>query len=178
MVYALGVGAAGALVCTVMGGSLLYGLLSLIGVGRFISVGYIFGFALIVSIVAIPPLFFELRKRSLARTVYHFFGDHLEFQYFQFLISPRRGRVRYDGVQDVYQNASALQAHRQLTSIYLYVPGMRYRQAGFAGLEIADVPQRKDYMNRIIDIIEKRGASRLAAAAPPAAAEAGPPGDA
>lgn len=162
----------GFILTTLIGGTLFFILLHMIGIGRFFSAGHIYGFFLIGSIVVLPPLFFELKKKAYARTFFRFYEDYLEYQYFQFLISPRRGRIRYRDVEDVMQEGGALQSQRMLTSILISVPGMNRHPRAFSGLRIEDVPMKLDLMPRILDFIEKseyRAIARAAGAvAPPA----------
>lgn len=167
--------AVGFLLVTLIGGTLFYILLQLIGLGRFVAPGYVYGFFLIGSLVLLPPLFFELKKKAYSRTFFRFYDDYLEFQYFQFMLSQRRGRVRYRDVSDVVQAGGALQSQRMLTTLLILVPGMNYNPRAFSGLKIEDVPQRLDLMPKILDLIENselramaRAASAVAAA--PAAA--------
>lgn len=167
---------------TVIGGTLFFMLLNLIGLGRFIGASYIYGLFLVGSIVALPPLFFELKKRAYGRTVFHFFEDHVDYQYMHFFISLRRSRVRYREVADVRMAGHALQEQRRLTNIYLVVPSMAQHPRAFAGIKIPDVPMSQDYLARILDLIENsetramaRAAGMIPAAAAPAQPVATPP---
>src|SRR6218665_1687466 len=112
--------AAAFLLVAIICGTLFYILLMLIGLG--ISAGYVYGLFLVASLVVLPPLFFELKKKAYSRTFFRFYDDYLEFQYFQFMLSQRRGRVRYRDVSDVVQAGGALQSQRMLTSILIMVP--------------------------------------------------------
>ena len=168
----------GFLLVTIVLGTFVFILFSIIGLTKIIPAGYIYGLFLVGSIVVLPPLFFEMKKKAYARTVYHFHDDHVDFQYFQFFISMRRGRIRYRDISDVTQQANALQEQRRLTNVYLYVPSMAYNARAFAGIKISDVPMRQDTMTRIMDMIENsenrdmaRAAGMMAApaAVPPAA---------
>jgi hypothetical protein len=164
------------LLVTMIGGTLFYILLHLIGIGRFFNAGHIYGLFLIGSLVVSPPLFFEVKKKAYARTFFRFYEDYLEYQYFQFLISPRRGRVRYRDIDDVMQAGGALQSQRMLTNILIAVPGLNRHPRAFSGLKIEDVPQKLDLMPRILDLIEDseyRAIARVSAAvAAPAPAPA------
>ena len=162
--------AAAFLLVTIIGGTLFYILLQLIGLG-FISPGYVYGLFLVASIVVLPSVFFELKKKAYSRTFFRFYDDYLEFQYFQFMLSQRRGRVRYRDVADVVQAGGALQSQRMLTSILIMVPGMNYNPRAFSGVKIDDVPQKLDLMPKILDLIENseyRAMARAAAAVAPA----------
>jgi hypothetical protein len=163
------------LVITVVAGTFFYILLSILGLGRFIAASYIYGLLFVGAIAVIPPLFFEMRKKAYERTAFLFYGDYLEFQYFQFYLSRRRGRIRYADIKDVSQHASALQEHRRLTTIDLYVPSMGYRGRGFSGVSMTDLPQRADYMSQIMRILEVAARNPAPAPAPvmPAAAPDG-----
>jgi hypothetical protein len=156
------------LLVTVIGGTLFFILLHLVGIGRFFSAGHIYGLFLVGSLVVLPPLFFEIKKKAWGRTFFRFYEDYLEYQYFQFLISPHRGRVRYRDVDDVLQAGGALQNQRMLTTILISVPGMNRHPRAFSGLRIEDVPQKLDLMPRILDLIENseyRAMVRVASAA-------------
>lgn len=173
MIQALAVTLVGFLVTTFVFGSFVFILLMMIGLSRHISAGGIYGFFLVVSLLGIPPLFFEIKKRAFQRTIYNFYDDYLDFQYFHNFINRRRGRIRYTDIVDIAQHASALQDHQRLTTIYIYVPGMGMgTRGGFAGVKLVDLPQAKDYMTKIMDLLE----GRTPAAAPqPVAAEAAQP---
>lgn len=162
------------LLVTIIGGTIFYVLLQLIGLGRFVAAGYVYGLFLVGSLVVLPPLFFELKKKAYSRTFFRFYDDYLEFQYFQFMLLQRRSRLRYRDVSDVVQAGGALQTQRMLTSILIMAPNMNYNPRAFSGVKIDDVPQRLDLMPKILDLIEKseyRAMARAAAAVnvPPAA---------
>jgi len=171
----------GFVLTTLIGGTLFFILLNMIGVGRFFSASHIYGLFLIGSIVMLPPVFFEVKKKAYARTFFRFYEDYLEYQYFQFLISPRRGRVRYRDIDDVMQAGSALQSQRMLTTILIAVPGMNRHPRAFSGLKVEDVPMKLDLMPRILDLIENseyRAIARVAGAAAPAPLAPSVPADA
>lgn len=164
MVQAVIAGVVGTVVMTLAGGTLLYILIMLLGLGRLIPAGYVYGLVLVASIVLLPPLFFEMKKKACRQTVCHFYGDYADFQFFRFYLSRRRGRFQYADVQDVFQRANALQEQRALTTLYIYVPALA-AQLGFGPRELPavpvnDVPQRGDQMTRILGII---GQNRAAA---------------
>jgi hypothetical protein len=156
---------------TMIGGTLVYLLFNLIGLGGFISAGAVYGFFLLVAIVGLPAVYFEVRKRAYQRTVYNFYDDYIDFQYFHFLINRRRGRLRYEDVTDITQQAGALQEQRRLTNIYLYAPALGYmRQRGIPGIIMPDLPLSRGYMNQIMNLFEAPGEEE------PAAAEQSVPG--
>lgn len=164
--------AASFLLTTMIGGTLFFILLHVIGIGRFFNAGHIYGLFLIASIVMLPPLFFELKKKAYARTFFRFYEDYVEYQYFQFLISPRRRRVRYRDIGDVFQAGGALQGQRMLTTIAVTVPGLNPHPRAFSGFKIEDVPLKLDLMPRILDLVENseyRAMARAAGVMPPQA---------
>lgn len=146
-------GVVGTIVMTVVGGTLLYVLLMILQLG-FIPPGYIYGLILVASIVAIPPLFFEMCKKAYQRTAFVFYPDHVEYQFFQFFMSRRRGRFKYRDVTDVSQHATPLQEQRGLTTISLYIPALRYQKNSFPGVRIPDVRIKQDHLGKIMDIID------------------------
>ena len=149
---------------TIIVGTLLFVLLGLIGLGRFIDGSYIYGFILIVSIVCLPPVFFEMKKRAYGRTVFHFFEDHVDYQYMPFYMGLRRSRLRYRDIADVRMEGQMLQEQRRLTNILIYVPSMAPNARTFGGLKVPDVPMSQDYMIRIMDLIESSEMRAMASA--------------
>jgi hypothetical protein len=170
MVQALIATFGGFIFSTLLLGTFFFILLMVIGLGRHLSGSAIYGFFFGLSILGIPPLFYELKKRAFQRTIYNFYDDYMDFQYFHFYLNRRRGRVRYSDISDIAQHASALQEHQRLTTVYIYVPGMGLQARGFSGLKLTDLPQAKDYMTKIMDIIERRVTAADAAASVPVAA--------
>lgn len=164
MVQSIMVVAVGFIVVTAAGSIFTYLLLSLILPAKFVKFSLIMQFYLLVSVAGIPPLFYEVKKRALQRTLYNFHEDYLEFQYFQFYINRRRGRLWYRDIADITQHASFLQEHQRLTTIYLYVPGMigAHRQRGFMGLKLEDLQQSKGYLNKVMDVVDMAMTGRLA----------------
>jgi len=150
---------------TIIAGTVLFVLLGLIGLSRFIDASYIYGLVLVASIVCLPPVFFELKKKAYGRTVFHFFADHVDYQHMPFYITLRRSRLRYRDVADVRMEGQMLQEQRQLTNILLYVPAMAPNARSFGGLKIPDVPMSQDHMVRIMDLIENSEALDKARAA-------------
>jgi hypothetical protein len=170
VVEALIVTLGGFIITTIFFGTFFLILFSVLGLGRHISAGGIYSFFFGVSLLGIPPLYYEVKKRAFQRTIYNFYDDYMDFQYFHWHINRRRGRVRYGEIRDIAQHASALQEHQRLITIFLYVPGMAMgRRGGFSGVKLADLPQSKDYMTKIMDIFEGRAAQVAAAQAAPAA---------
>lgn len=175
MVQALLATLIGVLPVTFIAGTIIFLLFNMIGLGRFISAGYVYGFFLVLSVAGIPPLFFEVRQRAYQRTVYNFYEDYIDFQYFHLLINRRRGRVRYEDITDINQQASALQEQRRLTNVYIFVPTLGYMQPrAFPGLVLKDLPIAKGYMNQIISILEGNHPAQQAAAAETAGTPAAP----
>lgn len=154
MVEALLVSAAGTIFLTVLGGTLLYIIFMILGLGRFIPAGWIYGLIFVGSLVALPPYLYEVKKKAYQRTVYNFYDEYLDFQQFKFYLTLRRGRIRYKDVGDIVQQASTLQDQRRLTSLYLYVPSLGYGRGAFAGLEIADLPAAGNFAHKVMDIVE------------------------
>jgi hypothetical protein len=155
MLQAVAMTAAGSVLLTIGGGTVLYVFLSLTGLTRFISVGYLYGFILVLSILVLPALFFEIRKKAFQRTAWHFYSGWVEFQYFHLWINRRRGRLRYADISDVLQQATTLQEQRGLIDIYIYAPSMAHRTGAFPGLRLYDLPQRENYLSQILDIIDQ-----------------------
>src|SRR3982751_705155 len=79
MVEALVTTLGGFLVATILFGTFFFIFLSLIGLGRHLSASGIYGFFLVVSLLGIPPLFYEVKKRALQRTIYNFYDDYMDF---------------------------------------------------------------------------------------------------
>lgn len=154
MVQAAIFAAAGFLPVTIIGGMVVYFLFIILGIARFVPASGVFGFFLVAALAGLPPLFYEIKKRAFQRTLFNFYDEYIDFQYFHFYINRRRGRVRYRDISDINQHASALQEQRRLTTIYLYVPGMGY-QRGFSGLKMEDLLQSKSYLTKIMDIVEQ-----------------------
>lgn len=150
---------------TVIVGTLLFLLFGMLGLGRFIDAGYLYGFILIAGIVGLPPLFFEMKKRAYGRTVFHFFEDHADYQHMPFYLSLRRSRLRYRDITDVRMEGQMLQEQRRLTNVVIYVPSMAPNPRAFGGVKIPDVPISQDYMMRIMDLIEKSEMREMARAA-------------
>jgi hypothetical protein len=171
MVQSLLVLLPGAFMATLLFGTILLILVSMMGI-RQITAGGLYLSILVLSIAAIPPVFYELKKRAYQRTIFNFYDSYLDFQYFQFYITRRRGRLRFTDIADISQQASALQEHQRLTTVFLYVPAMALRQRGFSGLKLADLPQPKDYMSKILDVLEGRPVAPEPVSAPGAARRA------
>jgi hypothetical protein len=155
MVQSIIVTAVGFLAVTLLGGIFTLLLFSIIGIINHVSATSIFGFYMLVSLAGIPPVYYEIKKRALQRTLYNFYEDYIDFQYFQWYINRRRGRIWYRDIADITQHASALQEHQRLTTIYLYVPGLiAYGQRGFSGVKMEDLPQAKGYLTKVMDIVQ------------------------
>lgn len=168
MIQSLVITLGGFIVTTVLLGTFFFLFLSIIGLGRHLSAGGIYGFFCAASLLGIPPIFYEIKKRALQRTIYNFYDDYMDFQYFHWYINRRRGRVRYTDIADIAQHASALEEHQRLITIFIYVPGMGMgRRGAFSGVKMADLPQSKDYMSKIMDLLEGRAATATAAVSAP-----------
>ncbi|MEZ0260231.1 MAG: hypothetical protein ACAH80_04435 [Alphaproteobacteria bacterium] len=165
LLQSLGVSVLGIFVLTILLGTFFYIILSFINPR---AAGAAYWFFLIVSGFGVPIFFFELKKKAYQRTLFNFHEDYLEFQYFKLYLNRRRGRVRYSEITGIDQHASALQDHQRLTTIYISVPTMGYRRGGFAGLELYDLPQAKNYLTKITDIVEGRARQQAARSAPAA----------
>lgn len=143
-------------------------LLTLLGAGRFIPAGALYGLFFLVGALGSPVAYFEIKKKAHARSVYNFYDDYFEYQDFQWYITRQRRRVRYIDVTDVTEHATVLQTRRTLTSIFIDVPRMGRRgQNGFVGVRIRDVPERADLAGKIIALVEE--GQRRYYQAPPAA---------
>lgn len=154
MVQSIMVTAAGFFIVTFLGGIITFLLFTIIGLSNYISFSVIFGFYALLSLAGIPPLYYEIKKRAMQRTLFNFYDDYLDFQYFQFYINRRRGRVWYRDIADITQHATALQEHQRLTTIHIYVPGLAQQsQRGVAGVKLEDLPQSKGYLTKIMDIV-------------------------
>lgn len=163
MVQSIMVTAVGFIVVTAVGSILTYIILSLILPAKFVKFGVILQFFMLISIAGIPPLFYEIKKRALQRTLYNFHVDYLEFQFFHFYINRRRGRLWYQDIADITQHASFLQEHQRLTTIFLYAPSMLgiYGRRGYPGLKMEDLPQSKGYLNKVMDVVDMSLTGRI-----------------
>ncbi len=154
-VQCVGVSIIGMTVVTLVVGTLLYLLLSIIGLGGIIRPGWVYGLLILASVVALPALFYEAKRRAYAATAYHFYEDHMEYQDFKYYVTRQRGRIFYAGVTDATQKANFLQEQKHLTTITLYVPELREQQPrSFPGLKLVDITQTQDYLANIIALIE------------------------
>ena len=158
------------LVCTavipLVLGTFIYVLCALLGIAGFVSPGVLFGILLVGCIAATPPVFFEIRKRALKRTFFAFYDGHLDFQYWHFYLQPRRGRVQYRDIEDVYQQSGTLQAQRMLTSLFIYIPrfGQRGMAApgGFSGLVVPDLRLAANDMTKVVSFLANPEAAQHA----------------
>ena len=154
MVQSIFITVASFFLLTLAGGIVTAIFFMMIGLS-FVPLKGIFGFYMLLSLAGTPPLFYELKKRALQRTLYNFYEDYVDFQYFQFYLNRRRGRVWYRDIGDITQHASALQEHQRLTTIFLYVPGLSsYGQRGFSGIKMEDLPQARGYLTKVMDIVQ------------------------
>ncbi|MDD9901143.1 MAG: hypothetical protein OXT65_09220 [Alphaproteobacteria bacterium] len=160
-VEALLIGAAGTVGLVLFGGTLLFLLLTLLGLGGLVSASGVFIFCFVIGIALIPAGYYEAKKRAYRRTAFLFYESHFEYQDFRFLITRRRGRIRYEDISNIYERGNTLQGHRTLTSVYIEVPGMPHRGIGisynpnaFRGVYIPDVKEKGNYGDKIIAVIE------------------------
>jgi hypothetical protein len=178
LVEAAPAGVVGAVFSAFVAGTAVYILLSIIGLGRFLSVEGVLGLFFVLGFALSPAAYYEIKKFAYKNTFYAFYDDWLEYQEFRFFVTRRRGRVRLRDIRDVYERASPLQARRTLTSLYLAVPGMNpaaERQGGFSGLKILDVPENSGARDKIVELIEASAARAQAQAQTPAPAAPPPP---
>lgn len=172
MIEALGATLVGTALLTMMGGTLLLILLALTGLTRFMPGWMPHYIMLTAGIVALPPLYYEAKRRAYDRTWYAFYEDYLEFQAFSWMINRQTGRVRYTDIADISQTASALQERENLKTIFLFVPAMGYRNPrGFSGVSLPDIAEGKGFGAKIQDLIERAQGGRMASGAATAPAE-------
>ncbi len=156
-----GVAFVGMTVVTLVLGTLLYLVLSIIGLGGIIRPGWVYGLLILASVVVLPPLFYEAKRRAYAATVYHFYEDRLEFQNFKYFLTRQRARIFYAAVSDAFQKANVMQEQKHLTTITLYVPELREQQPrSFPGIRLVDISQTQDYLTNIIALIEDHNLRR------------------
>lgn len=144
---------------TAVAGTFFHILFSALGITRFIPGSVLYMSLFLMSVTLSPAVFYELKKRALKRTAYHFYDSYLEFQNFRFFINRRRGRVRYEDIADITQHASFLEGLNGLTTVYLYVPGMGYQTFGsFTGVKMTDIRENSQSASRILDMVEQKSA--------------------
>lgn len=163
----------GTVIGTVAGGTFFYILFSIIGLTKFVSVSAIYTVFFLLSLTLLPAAFYEVKRRALSQTVYLFYSNHLEFQNFQFYINRRRGRVRYDDINDVFMKSGWMQGLSGLTTLYLFVPTMGV-EGGFSGLRIKDIPDDRRIASKIMAIVERTLEAETPATARAQAATASP----
>ncbi len=125
---------------TMIGGVLILLLTIMLGLGRIIPFGLGFFAVLVASLVLIPPYIHKTIKANMAATACKFYGDHMLYQTFQWLIFRRRGRVLYRNVADIAERTNIFQARYGVGDIWFIVPGMAL-EAGqrFSGLKIRNI---------------------------------------
>lgn len=163
----------GTVIGTVACGTFFYILFSIIGLTKFISVSTIYTVFFLLSLTLIPAAFYELKRRALSQTVYLFYDNHLEFQNFQFYINRRRGRVRYDDINDIFMRSGWVQGLSGLTTLYLFAPTMGI-DGGFSGLRIKDILDDRRIANKVTAIIERTLEVETPAVTPSKTAAASP----
>lgn len=153
----------GVLALALLGGTFLFLLLHFIGLGRFISMTPLYVTLLVLGFAFMPAAYYEIKKRAYARTVFHFHADTVEYQYFRWLLFRRRGRTRLRDISDVMESTGFLQERRGLSSLYLVIPSAPWRNRRMLpGIEIRDVPGRKNLRETVITLIEQYGWARPA----------------
>ena len=156
-IYAVAAAALCVVIVPIVLGVLIYVLFAFMGISHVIAPGFLFGGLFVLCLALTPPIYFEIRKRAFQRTFFAFYDDYVDFQYWQFLLQPRRGRIQYRDISDVYQEAGTLQAQRMLTNLLIYVPRLSQRmgmQGNFSGLKIPDLRQSANDLARVVAVIE------------------------
>ena len=146
----------GTVMITFVGGIILIALFSLIGLGRFISGGTIFTTLFVLGLIALPPLYYEIKRRACQKTFYNFYDNYVEFQRFQYLINRRIGRIGYRDITNIAENSNFIQQREKLTSVYLFAPDITPAMNGeFPGLKMTDIPQSGKQSKQIRDLIDQ-----------------------
>src|SRR5882724_2110176 len=78
MIQSLAMTLGGFIVTTVLLGTVFFIFLSIVGLGRHLSASGIYGFFCAASLLGIPPIFYEVKKRALQRTIYNFYDDYMD----------------------------------------------------------------------------------------------------
>src|SRR5262245_29722056 len=91
MVEAVPAGIAGGAVGTFLLATFLFIVLNMIGLGRFVSVGGLYGLLFVLGLALTPAAYYEIKKFAYKNTFYAFYEDWLEYQDFKFFITKRRG---------------------------------------------------------------------------------------
>jgi hypothetical protein len=148
----------GIVICVFLLATFVFIIFNIIGLGSIAGSG-LYHLFFFIGLIASPVLYFELKRTAYRRTVYLFYDDYMEYQDFRFLLTRRRGRLRYEEISDVYENAGMMQSRRLLTTVYVVVPGMptgmaRNTPGAFNGVKIPDVPENGGYADRIIAIVQ------------------------
>lgn len=138
-------------------GTLVYAFIALIGLSRFIDGGTVYMACFLIGLTLTPAAYFEIKKRAAARTAYHFHDSYLEFQDFRFYLIRRRGRIRYEDVRNVTQQASVLEGLCHMTTIYIHAPGAGFQSAGrFDGIRLQNLPDHLKLTQLVDDIIHRQ----------------------
>lgn len=147
---------AGTLLLTLVGGTILFMLCALLGISKILPVWFLYFIFFAASVVIIPPLYFELKKKAYAQTQFSFFPDHLEYKNFEWLILPRRGRIKYSAIEGLSRKTNFLQTPHQIESLRLHVPGLPFQSFNrFQGLNLPDILTEKNYGEQIEGLLEK-----------------------
>lgn len=138
-----------------VGGTLFLALVSLAGLGRFMSGSGIYTTFAILGMAFLPPFYYEIKRKACRRSLYNFYDDYLEFQHFRFLVNRHVGRISYREITNVAEHANFVQEREKLTTIFLFVPSMRYQSRGaFSGIKITDVARSEQLTGKILDMID------------------------
>lgn len=147
---------AGAVLLTFVGGIILLALFSLIGLSQFIPANMLFMTLFILGCVALPPLYYEIKRKACQNTYYNFYNDYVEFRRFQYLINRRIGRIRYRDITNVTEHSNFVQQREKLTSVFLFAPDITPALNGeFPGLKMTDIPQSGEQISQILGLIDQ-----------------------
>ena len=146
--------ALGTLALTVAGGTIIWLLLTLAGVGQKMPPGLPYFLCLVMGLVTIAPLYYEAQRKISARTVCRFFERHLEYETYTLFFRRHEGRVHYRDISGMVTRADFLQHRFGLKTIYLSVPGMDWQERGFSGLKLADIPSGRGIGRRLQTLLD------------------------
>ncbi len=114
----------------------------------------------VLSFLCLLPLYYEVKMRSVKKTKYDFFTDHLEFEYYLPFRGRNKGILEYNQVEQMLQRSSFIQQRMGLKTIYFYAPALQViDRKGFAGLKLIDIPSGQDWGKRIEELIYKKPSS-------------------
>lgn len=144
----------GTLALTAVGGTMLWLLCVLLGLGKIVSPGTPYFLCFVAGLAGIAPLYYEMRRRIAQKAFCRFYADYLEYEVFGPFFRHHAGRVFYRDIADMRQRANVLQQRYGLKTIYLAVPGLDWSDRGFSGLKIEDVPSGKGTGKRIQTLLD------------------------